>query len=151
MIKIEVDKGDLKILERDIEGLVSSLQFKTPITDSLNVLEDEVDLNFEQQGRIYGTWSPLAAATRLARIRFGVKGARPILEVTGKLRGGFKKKGITDREGSLVNDISYAKYHQEGTRRMPQRKMIGTSAKSSLAIQLIFENFISKNIAEFFG
>lgn len=148
---IEINKSDLKQLNSNIEGLTNSLKFQKPIKKSLEILKDEADDNFGQQGRIYGLWSVLAQSTRKQRARLGFGAARPILVRTGTLRKGTRIKNIKDDEGTIANEVDYAKYHQFGTKKIPQRVVLDTSKKSRRAISLVFANFLSDKIKKYFG
>jgi hypothetical protein len=92
----------------------------------------------------------LAQRTQADRAHNGFPPKRPILVRTGKLRKGFKQQGVSDKEGRIENKVFYAKFHQSGTRIMPQRKIVGTTRKSEKAIQLTFANFIVKEIKKVF-
>jgi phage gpG-like protein len=106
--------------------------------------------NFNQQGRLYGLWKPLSAATRNQRAKQGFNPARPILERTGRLKRGFKSYVVNDRLAKVTNDVEYAAYHQNGTGKMPQRKIVGITGKSNKAIALTFAQFIAGQIRQYF-
>lgn len=48
----------------------------------------------------------------------------PILQKSGRLSRGFKASS-TANSAEVTNVVSYAKYHQLGTRRLPVRNLIG--------------------------
>lgn len=54
---------------------------------------------------------------------------RKLLVETGNLRGGFKVTSATFSLIRIENDVEYFQYHQLGTLRIPQRKMLGGDAK----------------------
>lgn len=135
------------IVDKQLGHLVQALKFRDSMKKSVELLAKEAQQNFEQQGRIYGLWRPLAMSTRKQRARLGL-GARPILNVTGKLKRGFKTSSWEDK-AEIRNIVSYAKYHQFGTKRIPKRRILDTSDKSRKAIGLIFANFINEQIRKF--
>jgi len=47
-----------------------------------------------------------------------------ILHKTGKLSRGFQSTS-TSTSATVVNSVSYAKFHQLGTRKMPRRGIVG--------------------------
>lgn len=135
--------------------LISKLQFQKPISDGIKILKREATENFERQGGIYDgklfsakPWAKLANSTKKDRARQGYNPSRPILERTGKLKRGFKENRTSQTEGSLENFVSYAKYHQFGTKKMPRRQVIGSSKRSRTAIGLVIANFIGQKIRE---
>lgn len=71
-------------------------------------------INFQSQGTRFGSRWP-------AR-----KYVYPwqILNKTGKLSQGFKGTS-TNNSATVTNTVSYAKYHQLGTKRLPVRNLIG--------------------------
>lgn len=161
MLQATVNKQTLDNLLRNFDKFEETLKFRKPITASLEILLDEIQLNFDQQGRQYGdkfgrkAWQPLAEATIDDRERQGYPGRRPILERTGKLRKGFRVASITDTEGKIRNSVPYAEIHQNGAVTskgvvIPQRRIVGSTSKSQRAIGLVFANFIAGNLKRYF-
>lgn len=146
MINIKIETQ----VPQNLNKLARSLAFKGPLKTSVKLLEKEAQQNFDQQGRIYGNWKPLAQSTRKQRVRQGCGAARPILIRSGKLKKGYRTSA-TQKVGEIENTVHYAKYHQHGTRKMPRRIILGTSGKSKMAIGLIFANFIGYNIKKYLG
>lgn len=154
MIQITVNQNKKNAFLSGMHKLISALKFNKAIDDSLDILKKEAELNFDQQGRIYskrGSWQPLAASTRIQRAKAGYGAARPILVRSGKLKGSFRKVRAIGNKGSLKNTADYATYHQTGTRKMPQREIVGISSKSRGAIQRVFSNYIAKEIKRSLG
>jgi len=162
-----VDEAKLNHLLSTLKR-IENLGYTKPLEDSAELVKEEIDDNFDKQGAIYqgggfirkggsfanlgrattrsSSWSPLAASTRRSRIYRGFPAARPILENTSKLRKGFRIAKVTKDRAVIENDVSYGKYHQTGTRYMPQRRLVGFSEKSVKAIGLIFSKHINKVI-----
>ncbi len=84
-----------------------------------------IDRNFQSEGRP-DAWKPLAPSTVRQRIRLGFGGSHPILQRSGKLRGGFRTQ--TDKSFlRIVNNVPYFKYHQQDDgqgNKMPRRIMV---------------------------
>lgn len=54
--------------------------------------------------------------------------AWPILQKTGKLRAGFKKK-VDKSYMEIANRVKWAQYHQFGTARLPVRRLINATSE----------------------
>lgn len=73
-----------------------------------------------------GSWEPLAESTVVEK----QQGGWPLdpLVRSGSLRDSLVNPGMAEDRGpthySWGTDVPYARYHQEGTRRMPQRQVI---------------------------
>lgn len=152
---------------KNLEDFIRSLKFKKPLQKSKDRLEKDLDRNFDQQGALIqgggfsrpggafanlgrattrgSAWAPLAESTRRQRERLGYGAARPILQRTGKLRKGFAFK-VDDKNLSATNDVSYARYHQFGTKNMPARVILGFSDRFVDTLKLEFVNYISDEI-----
>lgn len=91
-------------------------------------------LNMIGEGALFGGkggWAPLAASTLREKARLGY-GAMPILWRTGTLGNSLAVKGaegnvniVTPGGVTLGTDVAYAHFHQDGTERMPARKVVG--------------------------
>lgn len=164
MVTIDVTtKGLDKILKT--LGKLEDMDFKKPLKKSSKILLAEQQENFDKQGAIYqgggfvrtggafssggrtttrfGPWAPLSPSTRDDRSRQGYNPARPILQRTGKLRKGFRRTTLNTKELEIENKVEYGIYHQTGTKKMPQRRIIGFSRKSITAIKIIFTKHIA--------
>lgn len=171
-MKATLFQVDQKTLLNNLDRFQQSLKFREPIKDSLALLQDEIDRNFQLQGALYQgggftrpggafanlgrattrkqPWKPLAPRTQEDRRRQGFPPKRPILIRTEKLRKGFKQKEISETQGSIVNDVFYARFHQTGTKIMPARRIVGVTAESRKAIGLLFAHYIAKEIKKIF-
>jgi hypothetical protein len=77
---------------------------------------------FDKQGRVSGwqKWAPLAESTKKQKRKLGK--SKPLVR-TGTLRAGFDWEA-TRANVRLHNDVEYAKYHQDGTVRIPARQLL---------------------------
>jgi phage gpG-like protein len=162
VVSFEVNKTKYNKLIKKLEK-VQGMNFDRPLRDTRKLLMKEIQENFDRQGALYQgqgfirpggafvnagrattrrrAWSPLAPSTRAQRKRFGFRGARPILVQSGRLRRGFKAYN-TKSFMKILNHVPYGKYHQTGTSKMPQRKIMGFTPKNKKAIAQIFKNYV---------
>ena len=100
--------------------------FREIVKDFREIVEKK---QFESEGS-YGSggWKPLALSTLLQKRRKGYPDA--ILEASGRM-----KRSLTGNTGDTIEEVkrlsvrmgtsvSYARYHQKGTRYMPARPLI---------------------------
>lgn len=150
MVGMTVNKKKLDALINNLTGFANSLNYRKPLTRSVEVLRYEQQTNFKQQGRKYGTWKKLSDKTKKQRKKLGFPPARPILRRTGNLERGFRAYVLNDKLAKTSNVVPYAIYHQEGTAYMPQRRIMGITRNSRKAIGLIFSQFIAGQIRQYF-
>jgi phage gpG-like protein len=60
---------------------------------------------------------------------------RSLLVKSGRLRKSIRLTRVTSNSASIGTNVSYAKYHNEGTERLPQRQFIGKSAELTRRLQ----------------
>ncbi len=66
----------------------------------------------------------------------GVRSSRRALLVkSGRLRKSIRLTKVISNSVTIGTNVSFAKYHNEGTERMPQRKFIGKSSALSRRLQ----------------
>jgi len=53
--------------------------------------------------------------------------SRSLLVKSGRLRKSIRISKVTDYSVTIGSDVSYGKYHNDGTEKMPQRKFLGNS------------------------
>ncbi len=110
---------------------------------------DDIDTRFMTRG--YGTWAPLAESTIQHK-----KGNQMVLIDTGAMMGSVTIKSI--QPGSLVVTVPYGggkhnpdvpTYHQKGTKKMPQRRIIEVTSKLKNALTSTVMIWISDMIKAF--
>jgi phage gpG-like protein len=100
---------------------------------------------FETEGGILGSrWGALQALYELWK-RKAFPG-RGILVRTGKLKGGYKYD-VTSTYMELYNTVAYAKFHQSGTKFMPQRMLVNITDSLKGKIIDIFKVGLATRIA----
>lgn len=147
-VSIEVDKNSLAKLKNTFDKIVNGTSYaQKALQESANIVVDESIKNFNSQGYTYGkAWKPLTSATRIDRSRRGYSPARPILVRTGKLKAGARIVSVTRDSAKVQNSVDYAPYHQFGTRKMAQRKILSVTDKINSAINLVFVNYVGRLI-----
>ena len=112
------------------------------------VIHGWVMRNFKTEGGMHDRanlrWPALAESTIQARLRRkqwpGLK-----LQVNGTLRMGFVPSG-TMLSGKVENYVPYARYHEEGTKRMPMRKMFPSERQAYDLVRPIFRDHVRVSI-----
>ena len=95
-------------------------------------LLNEIDKTFREETHEGKAWSPLSEATRARKGRGGE--SSKILQDTGVLRESYVSK-VGRSQVAVGTPIVYSKPHEEGTERLPQRKML-PSKRRGLEIAL---------------
>lgn len=114
-----------------VDSVVKSLNewftdFRPLLKDISKVQLDSAQESFKTRGKNLGTpWARLKVPTIRQKIRIGKN--IDILQRSGTMRKSFRVSKITKNELDIENTIHYFKYHQLGTRKMPQRQMLGHS------------------------
>jgi phage gpG-like protein len=104
--------------------------------------------NFAVQGSLYGGWTPLAPYTVQDRIKHGFGGPAPILVRDGSLMDSLTTLDgppnvIGPESATFGTDISYAKFHQYGTHRMPKREIMpDPMALAPFAARLVLNQIV---------
>ena len=159
MIRITVDKNGVDQLMAILnDGNIAIGDWSKPFKNFGVLLREEQKKNFDQQGAIYqggdfinvggnvttrsSSWQKLADSTKADRKKKGYGAARPVLVRTGKLRDSFTTK-VTPKTFESINTDPIAQYHQYGTNKMPQRKVLGMSQKGVQALGLEMEKHIA--------
>lgn len=118
-----------------------------PFQQIADGLETDNMLNMTGEGILYaGGWAPLASSTISEKARAGY-GGQPILVRTGELAqslagGSGSVKQVTPTSLTVGTDDPIAKYHQYGTRKMPQRKIIGLSFAARSQVVRVLADYI---------
>ena len=101
-----------------------------------------INQNFQNEGSLVGGWKPLATST-IARRR---KGSQRILQDTGRLRASFDLFGmrITSESVTVGSTNSVAAYHEHGTNRLPQRRMLPNEQEATELAKKLINAMIKK-------
>lgn len=143
MIQITFDMSGVDIVRQKFATYGAEVKDLTvPFTEIADDLQADFAQNMATEGGLFaGGWAPLQANTIAERVRKGY-GAGPILWRTGELGhslagdGGNAIKEITPTSVTVGTSVFYATFHQTGTRKMPQRRIIGLSwSRRSLIVR----------------
>lgn len=139
-----VAKFDTTILQEKLSAKAARIKdMSIPLENvGVKLLEFFGDTVFVRNG-IESEWPMLAASTVRARaMRSGYYKNPPIatnmtLVWTGRLKQGFRYS-VGPNKLTIFNDVPYFRYHQLGTGRAPQRKMLGANQEIiNNAVQII--------------
>lgn len=98
-----------------------------------------------------GKWSPLSRD--YGRWKASVRPGRPLLVFDGDLRADMTQRGrgvdiVTPTSMTVGTARTYAQFHQKGTTRMPQRRLIGLPRKADTrAMAKILQRWIVEGSA----
>lgn len=103
------------------------------------------DDSFKTRGANLGKpWANLKMDTVKQKMRIGRN--VDILQRTGRMRRGFAITKLTNNELNVENSVLYFRYHQLGTRKMPQRQMLGHSPELVKKHKIAFVDYTLKLI-----
>lgn len=110
------------------------------------IIDRWVQKNFQEQGKPVGGWEPLADAT-IERRRKGPRGEGriAILQDTSTLKKSFKHV-IESDYCALVSGVPYGIFHEKGTSKMPQRRILPKVREVQADIRKVFADFVGSKI-----
>lgn len=119
--KVKIDDSELKALLGKISKSVRNLE--PPLTGWGRLLIEQTEKQFDTETDPDGSrWAALSPVTLRRKARLGQ--SSKILTATGAMRASFRVK-VKAMQLDLISDSEYLKYHQRGTSKMPQRKVLG--------------------------
>lgn len=121
LVSIEMNEAQYAAAARRLEGFARAMADLTPANREASIAMYGFTIrNFDRQGGLQGGWAPLAPSTIRQKQRAGKE--VPLVR-SGHLRAGFTS--FYSRENAGVgNEVSYSKFHHEGTGRMPKRELL---------------------------
>jgi phage gpG-like protein len=108
------------------------------------IVDRWIQKNFQQEGALAhgGGWAPLAPGTIVARQKRRAGRAR-ILQDTGGLKSRWKR--FWDRRRAMVQSAySFARYHQDGGKHLPQRRIVPTNEQIWPELQKLFGRWMRR-------
>lgn len=130
-----------KILTNLAKGFTD---FKPALEQAEKYQLRQVPSQFETEGdHITGRWAALKKRTIQQRVAAGF-GPGPILTRTGKLKRSFGRKSLDKNKLEITSRNNYYPYHQLGTRKMPQRQILGHSDRMISDVVEIMAAYIKK-------
>jgi phage gpG-like protein len=128
---------------------------REPLDQTKKWLMNDIQQNFNSEGKRYGMWKPLAMMTQIERARLGYGAQHPILERTGNLKRSFTAKQSNNKL-EIINNVKdkktgegYFNKHQLGGGRIPQRVMMDIDSVGTNAIVNYFVNWIVKLVRSY--
>lgn len=121
LISARVNESQIAAMTRRLERFADALDDMTPANREASIAMYGFTIrNFDGQGALQGGWAPLAPSTIRQKARIGKQ--VPLVR-SGALRAGFTSFYSRDNAG-VGNELSYSRYHHEGTGRLPQRELL---------------------------
>lgn len=125
--------------------LTHALADMTPAMERAEkTIEQAIARRFGEQSDGESPWAPLAPRTLEDRARKGYAPG-PILQRSGTLRDSMKSSHGRDfAESGPSEDVSYARYHVEGTGTMPARNYLALNNDEMDAIERLILDHIER-------
>lgn len=140
----------IKVDTSKVDSVVKSLNewftdFRPLLKDISSVQLESAQESFKTRGRNLGTpWERLKVATIRQKLRIWKN--VDILQRSWTMRKSFRVSKMTKNELEIENSIHYFKYHQLGTKKIPQRQMLGHSQALIKRHEIATINYILKLI-----
>lgn len=138
MIKIDVDTREAGTRIKNLTRRAKRLE--VPLRRFGDIKVKKVETQFDRQVDPDGNrWAELSPVTLERKERLGF--SSKILTETGTLSKSFKFEA-TGKTLTIGSSVSYAVFHQEGTSKMPQRKILGyTKSDEADLIKILKSHF----------
>ena len=133
-------------VQRRIEKMEKKLKDKTIANKKSAILLDQWVLqNFQTQGGKVGNWPPFALGGRI--VNGSLDTTAKLLQKSGQLRRSFRPWS-NNKTAGIGSDLPYSKPHNEGIRRLPQRRMLpeNTDEKLMEKIYKVYEKHVKTSI-----
>lgn len=138
---------DVKAKKMFSKALSLVTDLREPLKEAESYQLKQIDQQFRSEGVniLEKKWKSLKSKTIQQRLRSGFR-AGPILTRTGKLRKSIKRKSLSKDKLVIHSTVSYYPPHQTGTKKIPQRQILGFSTKNKKKILDIISNSIIKKV-----
>lgn len=141
LISAKVNEVQLAAANRRLERFASAMHDQTPANREASIaMLGYTYRNFDRQGALQGGWKPLAPSTVKQKQRIGKE--QPLVR-SGHMRAGFTSFYSRDNAG-VGNEVSYSRFHHEGTRPMPQRLLLPTREKVLDIGLKVYGNYVAR-------
>lgn len=138
-----VVKPPLEELKKRHGDMLAELKdLSTPMKQAAIFLDRWVQQNFKTEGGNVGGWKKLQAGGRYVP-GFGFDPAAKILQDTSRLRASFLPFHSKKNAG-IGSDLPYSEAHEEGSERLPKRRMLPKQAEIRSDVRKIIDNYIKK-------
>lgn len=141
LVSVTLNEQQRAAVERRLERFAVALTDPTPANREASIAMYGFTLrNFDRQGGLQGGWAPLAPSTIRQKQRIGKE--TPLVR-SGALRASFTSFYSRDNAG-VGNELSYSKFHQDGTARMPQRELMPQRDKVLEIGLKVYGNYVQR-------
>jgi phage virion morphogenesis protein len=128
----------------NLDRLIANLEDPTPILQELGpifvaIARDRFQSKTAPDGMPWAQWAP---ATARARIRSGTA-SKGLLVLSGALQGSCRYN-VTGNKVIISMNTPYAGFHQDGTRNMPMRRLLGYGDAEKQAVAQVWTKWINK-------
>jgi len=110
---------------------------------SVAVIDGWIQRNFREEGGKVGGWAPLADSTIERRMKRNKGGMIRILQDNGQLRERWKHTW-SKNHAAVVSAVDYGIFHETGTKKMPQRRILPTLEEIWPSIEKLFDEHIRR-------
>lgn len=117
------------------------------IRDLTPALREIKDYQLKTIGEQFDTEGSKILGTKWAKRKKAY--SHPILNKTGKLRGSPAQESLTSTRLTITSRTPYYKYHQQGTRTVPQRQIMGHSEEMQIQAVDIVANHINSKLKKY--
>ena len=134
---------DDKKAVKQIQGMLDRVKNKQNALKAIsNMMRDDVLDHFKQEKDPSGKWKDLKPATWKWKRS---KGKTKMLQNTGALRRGNIPKS-NKKEAMVINAVNYAATHEQGSKKVPQRRFLWLSKTSLERILKYMKNYIARGM-----
>lgn len=141
LVTAKLNEVQLAAVNRRLEGFASAIRDLTPANREASIaLYGFTIRNFDRQGALQDRWAPLAPSTVKQKQRIGKE--VPLVR-SGAMRAAFTSFYSRDNAG-VGNELSYSKFHHEGTSTLPQRTLL-PDCENTLKIGLkVYDQYVQR-------
>lgn len=121
------------------KAISNLLQLKQNINNIIaeKIVENTLD-NFESESFFGNKWKPRKNPDSKKNR------GRALLVKTGRLRRSIRPLNMSEFSVEVGSNVEYAKYQNEGTQHIPQRKFIGESKRQDIIISNLIKRLIKR-------
>jgi phage gpG-like protein len=145
VINVSVNERNIRALERKLERFANQVAQPVEANREASIaLYGWTIRNFDRQGGLHSGWAPLHPRTVKEKARIGKE---QMLVRTGALRSSFTSFYSKDNAG-VGSELTYSKFHEEGTGNMPARPMLPPRAVVLDIGLRVYGQYIARKVKE---
>lgn len=155
-ISVTPNKATIDAAKKKLQAARAGLKSDGVAMRQVAVFLDQwVQKNFTGKGEKVGGWAPFTYGGRLTTKRKSnaqsidgkryINGVASLLQDTGALRHSFLPF-VRQGTAGIGSDLPYSKPHDEGTKDLPQRRLLPKKAEVQVDVKLILDNFVFMQI-----